>query len=193
MPLDAERERIVAEFLSKTWADLEPLEFAGYLLFPDVVKRRRKDGSFEEIPICLRVPREPELRKARLDARAWAKEEGLDPELDPLHFDNLDTWCILSIAIRNRTEPHEPWEPDPKRLEREYDVPSLEYLWAKLEAYRVVIDPRPEDLGEDETLAVIAMIANTANVAPLAGLGSRAQNGLIVTMARRFLSSQTSK
>lgn len=184
---------LVKSILDKKWEELEATEFAEYLLFPDELVKRKKDGSFERTPIMIRVPREPESRKARLDARAWAAREGLDPALDPDLFDNMDTMCLLSVAIRNTSAPFEAFEPDPKRLERIYDRPCLDAIWAKIGAYRSVLDPRPNALNEDETLAVIGVVAKTRNIAPLAALGGESQNSLIVTMAVQYVTSRTSK
>ena len=193
MPLKGSAEEIVATILAKDWSELETLEHADRLLFPDGVMKLKRDGSFERIPIAIRVPREHELRKARLAARKWAADEQLDPELDPEMFDNLDTLCTLSIAIRNATPPHEPWEPDPKRLERNYDKPSLEAVWAKIDAYRSIIDPRVEELDEDETLTLIAAVAAGRNVVPLAVYAGSAQNTFVVSMAVQLLSFLESK
>lgn len=193
MPLKAAAEDIIADVLAKSWDELKAFEFADRLLFPETLLKLKADGTFESIPICLRIPREHELRKARVDARKWAADEGLDPELDPTLFDDMDTICTLSIAIRNATAPHEPWEPDPRRLERNYDKPSLEALWAKVEAYRTVIDPRVDELDEDDTLTLIAAIAAMKNIVPLAGFAGSAQNSFIVSMAVQLQTFQQSK
>lgn len=184
---------LVRAILDKKWDDLQAEEFAEYLLFPDELLKRKKDGTFERTPIMIRVPREHETRKARMDARAWAAKDGLDPVLDPDLFDNMDTMCTLSIAIRNTTAPFEAYEPDPKRLERVYDRPCLDAIWAKLGAYRSILDPRPNALNDDETLAVIGVVAKTRNIAPLAALGGESQNSLIVTMAVQYVTSRTNK
>jgi hypothetical protein len=193
MPLKAAAEDIIADVLAKSWDELKAFEFADRLLFPETLLKLTADGTFESIPICLRIPREFELRKARVDARKWAADEGLDPELDPTLFDDMDTICTLSIAIRNATPPHEPWEPDPRRLERNYDKPSLEALWAKVDAYRAVIDPRVDELDEGDTLMLIAAIAASKNIVPLAGFGGSAQNSFIVSMAVQLQTLHQSK
>lgn len=193
MPENQENAQLVQAILEKTWDELETLEHAGYLLFPDTLRRRKRDGTWEEIPVTLRVPREPETRRARVQARQWAKEEGLDPQLDPDVFDNMDTMCILAMAIRNATPPHEPWEPDPKVLESKYDRPCLDAMWAKLEALRTVIDPRPNQLSEEDIAAVIASIASTRTTVPLAVFAGAAQNSCVVSMAEQLMSLLGSK
>lgn len=188
-----ETAALVKAILEKKWDEFEAEEYADYLLFPDELVKRKKDGTFERLPVMLRVPREHETRKARLDARAWAARDGLDPALDPDIFDNMDTMCTLSVAIRNTSAPYEAFEPDPSRLERIYDRPCLDAMWAKLGAYRSVLDPRPNALNEEETLAVIGVVAKTRNIGPLAALGGESQNNLIVSMAVQFVTSRISK
>lgn len=188
-----ETAALVKAILEKKWDQFEAEEYADYLLFPDELVKRKKDGTFERTPVMIRVPREHETRKARVDARAWAAKERIDPALDPDVFDNMDTMCTLSVAIRNVTAPYEAFEPDPARLERIYDRPCLDAIWAKLGAYRSVLDPRPNALNEEETLAVIGVIAKTRNIGPLAALGGESQNNLIVSMAVQFVTSRMNK
>lgn len=195
MPLNdhSDNQTLIEFILNKNWEELETAEHAGYLLFPDEILKRKKDGTFERVPVMIRVPREHETRKARIEARTWAKDDGLDPELDPDLFDNMDTLCILAQAIRNTSPPHEPFEPDPKRLEKVYDRPSLDAIWAKLQGYREVLDPRPNSLTDEQTMAIIGAVAKARNTVPLAALGGRSQTNLIVTMANRLTSSRPSK
>lgn len=195
MPLNdqSDNDALINLVLNKNWDELEAVEYAGYLLFPDEILKRKKDGTFERVPVMVRVPREHEMRKSRIDARNWAKEEGLDPELDPDLFDNMDSMCTLAQAIRSTSPPHEPFEPDPKRLERVYDRPSLDALWAKIQGYREVLDPRPSSLTEEQTMAIIGAVAKARNTVPLAALGGRSQTSLVVTMASRLTSSRPSK
>lgn len=188
-----ETAALVQAILEKDWEDLEATEHADYLLFPDELMQRMKDGTFKRHAIMVRVPREYEMRRARLEARAWAKEEGLEPDLDPDLFDNMDTMCTLAKAIRNCTEPFEPYEPDPKRLERVYDRPSLDAIWAKIEAYRQILDPRPNALNQEETLAIIGAVAKARNIVPLAAFGGPSQTNLIVFMADQYMRSQRTK
>lgn len=180
--------------LSKTWEELEALEYQDRLLFPFEIMRKRAKG-WEKTPVALRVPREPDAREARAKARAWAKEEGLDPELDSDLFDNMDTMVMLSLSIRNIKPPHEPWEPDYKKLEERYDRPSLDAAWSHLEALRSVIDPRPEEIDRETTIGLIGVIAKKRNIVPLAAYAGRAQNSCIVTMAelaQSYLDSKSS-
>lgn len=194
MALKKDSTSLIEAILGKDWAELEALEFNGTLLFPEEVVRRRGTG-WERIPILLKIPREPDTRKARVKARAWAAKEGLSPELDSELFENMDAICILSDAIRNVSAPHEPWEPFPHELEAKYDRACLDALYAKLEAYRTVIDPRPDGLTEEQLLAVIGAVAKSRNIVPLAGFAGESQNSCVVSMAvllRTLLASKSS-
>lgn len=175
------------EILEKSWGDLEPLEFNEYLLFPDFIHRRRRDGV-EQTAVMLRVPRMPDLRQCRLQARKLAQEEGLDPRLDKDMCDDLETLCILAQNIRNMTEPHEPWEPDPRELEKRYDKASLSQAWAKMSALQVVIDPAPNTISPAETLVLLARLAKEKNLGPLAVYSSDVQATFVTSMAAQLLS-----
>lgn len=188
MSLAKDSTSLVEAILSKSWDELAALEFQGALLFPAELVRRKVQG-WDRIPVMLKVPREPDLRKARLRAREWAKREGIDVELDASYFDNMDTMCVLSECIRNVSPPHEPWEPFPEKLESLYDRPSLDALWAQIEQLRKVIDPRPDDVSEEQLLAIISAIARARNLVPLVAFGGALQSSLVVSMAVRLVSS----
>lgn len=192
MALKKDSSGLIAAVLEKSWEELEALEYQDQLLFPFEIKRRRAK-DWEIIPVMLKVPREVDIRRARVRARVWAKEAKLDPELDPLLFDNMDTMCVLADAIRNVAAPHEPWEPFPEKLESLYDRPSLDAVWAQLDALKTVIDPRPDFLTEDQLLAVIGAVAKARNIVPLAAFAGESQNSCVVTMAIRLQSSLDSK
>ncbi len=171
------------DILNKGWDELESLEHAGYVLFPETLYRKRAGGDLEKIPICLRVLRPHERREARTAARVIAAEDKLDPKLDPDLFDDLDTICLLSHAIRNRTHPHERFVPDPRELERDYDERSLDLLWGQHQAYRRLLDPRPQELGDAEVIALVAAIAKERTIGPLVAIGGAEQESFIITMA----------
>lgn len=187
-----DRQKLVQEILKRSWADLQVLEFQGHLLFPHQITRFTATGR-ELIDVMLQVPREPISRKARLQARTWASKVGLDPNLDPDLFDNMDTMCILSLCIRNVSAPHEPWEPDPAVLEEKYDRPSLDAAWARIEALRIVIDPQESVVDDDTFAMLIATIAKKANIDPLAVLDSNGLQTFIVRTAKLLQSYQPSE
>lgn len=178
-------EHIQEALKGKQWGeDAGVLEHAEYLLFPAEVLKRKVGGEFDRIPVRLRVPREHEMRKARVDARSIMETDGLDPMQNRDLFLNVETFCILAQSIRNNTPPHEPWEPDPRQLERRYDKASLMAIWAKLDALAKIVDPRPDELSAPELVGLIAAVAREGNTGPLAVYGSHAQASFIVTMAK---------
>lgn len=192
MSLRSDSGRLISIVLEKSWEELEAIELDGQLLFPFNLQRRTLKG-WEDIPILLKVPRESDTRKARLKAREWAKAEKLDPELDPELFSNMDSLCLLSECMRSTTPPHEPFDPFPDKLEKMYDRPSLDAAWATLDALKMVIDPRPHELSEEEMLGVIAAVAKARNIVPLAAFAGESQNSCVVFMAQRLLSLLASK
>lgn len=184
---------VVEQLLSKSWSEVEALEHAGYLLFPSELRRRQKDGTYKAQPIMLRVPRQHEVRAARVRARAMAAEDGLDQELDKDLVSDLENFCLLSIAIRNTTHPHEPYEPDVRLLEKNWDRASLVQAWNNLDSLYRVVDPAPSEISEPEMLMLMAKLAKEQNLGPLAVYGPAARESFIVFMASRLLSFLASK
>src|SRR5690606_28612109 len=148
----------------------ETVEINERLLFPGTITRLRANGKREITKVMLRVPREPDMRKARLEARKWAQDIGLNPALDVDLFDNMETMCALAMSIRNTSEPYEPWVATAQELESQYDRPSLDAAWAQIEALRRLLDPRESELGDDSFLSLVAMIAERSDISPLAAL-----------------------
>lgn len=182
-------DHVADRLLKKGWEGLEILEHADHLLFPDKLYKRKKDGSFDEKEVMLRVPRDYELRKARVTARQIAVNEGIDEEKDKDLFDNLETVCILSVAIRNNTHPFEPWEPDPLILERKYDKTCLAQIWAKVETLSTIVDPKPDQISKEEMYALTAALSSERNLLPLHVYGSVAQTIYIITLADLLMNS----
>lgn len=198
MPLYGERDPATWEQIAnKSWEELGVAEHDGYLLFPENLLTRSRDGKLKPTPIMLRVPREFEWRKARIAARKWANDDGLDPRLDADLVDNLETLCTMTLAIRNATGMHEQWitaetKDDligaAKILERKYDKASIQHLWCKLDAYAQAVDPRPESFTQEQLLATIAAIAERRDIAPLRAYAGRSESDLVIAMACRLQS-----
>lgn len=187
------RDHALAELMTKDWGELEVLEHAEHLLFPEKLIRRKADGTWEETPIMLRVPRDPDMRKARIDARQWAEAEGIDEKRDRDLFETMENMCILASSIRNSTPPHEPWEPDPKILERRYDKVCLRRMWERLDKLNDIINPNPDQLSAPEIVALIIAIAKARHLGPLVVYGPGAQTSFVVSMVDLLLSSLGSK
>lgn len=184
-----------ARLASMSWENLEAIEFEGdgSVLFPDVLSKRNSKGQIITEPIMLRVPRNPDLRWARAKAREIFAADGLNPEENASLFDDCELVCTLSRCIRNTTPPHEPWEPDPLRLERYYDRNSLRQLWGKVNEISVLVNPQESELDEQTMLAIIAAIAEARNLLPLHVCASQSRENLVIFMADRLMSLMESR
>jgi hypothetical protein len=182
-------DHVIDQLIGKSWGDLEVIEQAGRLLFPDKIYKRVNGGKFEEVPILIQVPRHADLCKARVEARRHAAEDGLDPKLDRDLIEDWETICTLSICLRNPKPPdHEQWEPFPRALAEMYDRQSIMQIWAKLNALTQVIDPAPDSLSTEEMYALIAAVAKERNLSPFFVYGQAAQTSCVVFMADQLLS-----
>ncbi len=182
--LEEEYAKLVAyELSAKTWAELEAIEFNDRLLFPDVLHVRRKSSEFEMVKVAMRVPRAPELRKARAEAKLLAASAGINPEADRDIFGDLECSVILQMALRSPTDPFEPFCSDVSELENRFDRDVLKLAWSKLEGYRRVVDPRPAAITREQIIGVTAAIAKKRDITPLAVFDSPAQNSYIIFTA----------
>lgn len=192
LPKDT-HDHVVEQLIGRDWGDLEVLEQAGRLLFPEKIYKRSKSGRFDPVSIVVQVPRHPDIVKARIKARELALEDGLDPKLDRDLIDDWETICTLSIAIRNEKPPHEQWEPFPRALAEQYDKQSLTQIWAKIDEFTRVVNPAPEQISTNEMYALMSAIAKERNLSPLFVYGSGAQTIFIVTLVDQLLSLLESK
>lgn len=183
----ADRRHAIARLMTTKWDDLEVVEHADSLLFPDVLVRRTSSGEWEETPVMLRPARERDLRQARVEARALAKKERIDEKDDRDLFVSLECMCVLARCIRNSTAPYEPWEPDPISLERRYDRACLQHMWTKLDKLSDVLNPAPNQLSSGEIVALIVAIAKARHLGPLVVYGPGAQTSFVVSMADLLL------
>jgi hypothetical protein len=195
MTIEDKHAHVIEQLLGKDWAGLEVLEQDGRLLFPDKIYKRKADGTFLGQDVKLQVPREPDIRWARLEARrlAAASDPPLDPNRDRDLIENLEAMCLVSRCMRDPRVPTREFDPDPSHLEESWDKSALTQIYEKLDRLAQVIDPRPEDIGEDEILAVVAAIVKARSILPLVVYGPAAQNICVVTMADRLVSSLASK
>lgn len=187
------RDHALAELMTKDWGELEVLEHADHLLFPEKLIRRKADGGWDETDIMLRVPRDPDMRQARVEARAWAASAGIDEKRDRDLFETMENMCILAASIRNSSAPYEPWEPDPKILEKRYDKVCLRRLWERLDKLNDILNPNPDQLSAPEIVALIIAIAKARHLGPLVVYGPGAQTSFVVSMVDLLLSSLGSK
>lgn len=189
---DVERLQVFQdELLDKSWDELEVEEFAGYLLFPEKLWKRAKNGKFVAEKVMVRVPRGHEMRKARAEAHRIAKKDGIDPKVDVQQFDNLENYCILQQAIRSPTAPYEPLRTSVEELEKNYDEGSIELLLAKMGAYKRKLNPRLGSVSRAQFIALVASIAERRSIAPLLVTDGAVQNSFIISMASLLQSLMT--
>jgi hypothetical protein len=185
-------EHVAERLIGLDWAQLEVVEHAGYLLFPDKIYKAQKSGKFKSEDVMLRVPRWNEQRQARVKARELAAREGIDEEKDRDLFENLENMCIMAVAIRSPTEPYEPFISDVQggalALEKTYDGPGLTQIWEKIDKLNDLINPAPEAITKAEMVALLAAISEARNILPLVAYAPGAQAFFIVTMADLLMS-----
>lgn len=175
----------------KTLEDLEIIEFGGRNFFQDKILKAKK-GGFEEFPVMVCVPREPEIAKARVEAVELFRKRKLDRKEDEDLFAELDMLCQLARAIRTLTPPHGQYMPvehligrtDPKTGESEgFDIPSLHDLWERVQTYRKLIDPRIYDPSIEEVFAACDAIAKVRNLSPLVAIAGPDVDSFVITIA----------
>jgi hypothetical protein len=180
------------ELDDRTWDELEVLPHNdGTLLFKDRIRKRVKSGAFEDVPVRVRIVRPMQIAQARAEARQlFATIGGLDPERDADVFRELEQLCIMAHAIRHPDAPHGQFC-TAEELGRDYDEGSLWDLKGRIEALRLMMDPRESNMGPDETWGRIAAIATKGNLLPLADIAGHEQASFTVFMASQALKSPT--
>lgn len=174
----------------KTLADLQAIEDGGRLLFPDVIRRAKAGGKWEEVPIMVRIPTPRDKRTARLEAIQHFTKHKLDRDKDADLFQEVETLSLLSRIMHERKPPHDRFVAELDWLlgdadgER-YDLPSLYDVWDRVTLYRSMIDPT---LSEDEVTTDLIVqaalgVADSGNLTPFAGIGGPAQDACVIGMA----------
>lgn len=184
---------ISEQLFKKSWDELQAIENNDRVLFPDHIKKRKADGTVDRVDVMFQVPREPDHRAAKIKARTIGIKEGFDLDRDKDVFEQLENICLLSICIRNKTHPYEPWEPDPLALEKKYDSSSLSAAYDAMDCYAGMIDPRPDDLSEMDCWSLVAAMAKAKNTYPLLVCGRDSQSTLVLFMADQLANSQAYK
>lgn len=183
-PLDYARH-VQAQIVMKKWSDIEAheQEASNFLVFKETLYRRKKDGSWETVECMLHPLRGHEKRAARRSAHAMAAKEKIDETRDADLYSDIDTLCIMQLAIRNTTAPFEPLYSTPEELERAFDRESLAHIFGVLDQYAKLLDPRLEVLNKEQFTTVVAAIVAGRSIRPLLAFGGAAQVSFIITMA----------
>lgn len=173
------------------FAGLAAIEVDGRVHFPASLKKRDKTGKVVEEPVMLRVIRTEERAKARHEARKWLTELELDQDKDSDQLESLDMSCILARAIRSAKEPYEQ-HMTAKDLIRSYDTSTLSDIWDRHNELDRRMNPRPTVIDEATINAMIGALAKAGHLGPLAAIDGPAQDSLVLSMAKRLRTSQTS-
>lgn len=188
----AKRELLSAKETFNRWIESEAFDKLdvieaddGRLLFPGEILIRKAKGKLEARKIRIRILREiPEKAKARVEARKWATELGLDVTPNGADYDKLEgfeTICQLARAIRSAEKPYEQLE-QAKDLVAHYDDTSLMAVWDLHSQYESELNPRPP-VVDDETVCRIAIkMRQNGTLRPLAGIDGRGQHNCVLRL-----------
>jgi hypothetical protein len=134
------------------------------------------------------VPREKDLRKARIGAREQAQKEGLDWEADADLCINLEQLHILYHATRDPSPPHGQFFATPDDIADNYDRASIVSLSKQLDETALALDPVPSELTPDQVVIMAAAISKERSISPLSVYGPGAQVFCVISMASRLTS-----
>jgi len=181
-----EDKKHLETFINKTWDELEIVEHNEIerLLIPGVIQKRKLNGEFEMTDIKIRPLREHELRECRTVARDIAKQDGIDEEKDKQLFENIEEICKLSMfAIREKDHPYIAVEDDPRKFEKKFDKHTIRDLVSQLDHATDLLNPRLDDITENEFALILAKIASEESIRPFLVLEPGTAQSLIVFMA----------
>lgn len=181
----------IPELGNRTWDELEVIEHPdGGLLFKDEIRRKLPKG-WERVPVRVRVPRPAHNVEARANARRlFAQNKDLDPERDKDMFDELEQFCLLSIAIRDPESLGQ--HADPEELAAQYDEESLKDVLERMQVYKRLLDPRDE-IGDDtdKFWLTLLKVDRVGHLGPLTDIAGREQPSFVLRTVREALKSPT--
>lgn len=179
----------IPELGNRTWEELEVVTHNdGHLLFKDQIRKRNSKGKFEALDVRVRIVRTLQIAEARAEAREWFTRLKLDPDRDKDTFDALEQICILSHSIREFKAPYAQLATT-EDLARDYDEASLQDVSARIQALRLLMDPRKDSLSRDEIWTTIQQVAERGHLLPLADIVGHEQPSCIVFMASQAMRS----
>lgn len=175
------------------WRDLGVKESEHGPALPCTIRVRRHDGSIGETPILLVVPSDTQRFRAIKRAREVALDNELDPNRNPdgQHhkiIEYLENREELAFAVREESGT----QMFLNGSELEKTIPNqrqVEALYAKLDEWKLMCDPRFSDLTGEDLWNVISEIARTGTIDPLARIDGLAQIECITLSAREALKS----
>lgn len=179
---DDDVERVV-QLILENWEEIGVQESPDHVLhLPATIKRRNAKGGVEVDHVLLRNVSNPQRFKARTQSREWAKELNLDLDRDRDLVDQLENYCILAYAIRDREFVQH--TPDVKHLWKTYDMQALGELWGVYDAWVRMLHPSFGTWDGEKIWQVIARVRAGSTLSPLAVLPGIEQASCVLFMAR---------
>lgn len=173
-----------------SWDELELSRHEnGRAMFRSVLRRRKDDGSVEEIPIFVCVPNPADQVQARVTARVWfSQQKHLDPDRDYDLFQEMEQTCLLARAIRDEKTHGQLM--DHEEL-AEWDEGCLKDIQERINVVKDMLDPRESGIDEDKFWHVVLRVAKRGDLGPLVDIVGHEQMRCVVRMAREACNSPT--
>jgi hypothetical protein len=161
----------------------------GKLYLPVQLRRRGADGkAVVAAKALLTIPTNRQRFRARADSRALGLRFGLDLDRDKAQFDEIENYALLAFCLRD-PETRGQLVPNAETLLDEYTDSALAEVWAQLNQWCELQDPRYGDLTTEQLWRVIAAVAVGGTALPLSAMPGFEQATCIVLMARAALHS----
>jgi hypothetical protein len=171
------------------FAGLGVFEKDGILYLPTSIKQRNAAGGVTVACDALLVtPTTTQRYRARSQARVMGKKFDLDPALDREQIDEMENYCLLAYCIRDKQTRTQLEESAESLMKRFHDA-SLKEVWARLNHWCDLTDPRYGELSNEQLWQVIAAVASEGNLTPLVSMPGFEQATSIVFMARAACTS----
>ena len=165
------------------------IEADGKLYLPTKIRVRKADGTAGTAEdVLLTAPTHQQRVAARVQAREWAVKVKLDLDRDKPEVDELENYWLLTYAIRDR-QTRSQLEESAVSLTRRFSDFSLKEVWARLNHWGDLMDPRYGDLSNEQLWQLIAEVAGKGTLLPLVATPGYAQATCIIFMARAACSS----
>jgi hypothetical protein len=189
--------KFVSEWIKgKTAADFDLIEYGGRMLWPDKLHRLKPGGKFEEIPICVQVPRFDEELVAMAQAEAMLTEKGLDRKDHESTFETLEQLAKVAVAIREPKPPHAQFQTlDVLISSKDTGIETRELfaVWQRIELYQKLHDARLSDIDEPTAIALAHAINEVRNISPLVAIVGLDVDSCVVSMAATLVRCLTDR
>lgn len=173
------------------FADLGVFEKDGKLYLPTRIKVRTASGGVGTAQEVLLTTVSPDHRyRSRAQARAWAGKHKLDLDRDAKHVDEMENYWLLSYAIRDVQTRSQLVESGEALVKQFHDF-SLKETWHRYNHWCELLDPRYGEMPTEKLWLIIAEIAASGTLFPLAAMPGFEQATSIVFMARAARTSPT--